>query len=289
MLKLLRANFAKLLKSATFWIFFGAYVLYSILVIIFTTPNPGDFLPETYIRSLSIGTLVLGYGIAAPVPALVVAITCAVIFGSEFQSGIMRNKIIMGHTRSQIYVVNLITAVMISFILVAVYLLIFCILALPLIGNAIGMGNIYLPAKDLSLIFFDGALMLIAYSSIFTLVTMTSKNPTAALIVSVVLVFASFFLMMYFDTAIFNVNEFFYEDAEIFGVHYYKPIPNPKYPGKGVIDFCNFVVDLLPTGRCYRITGSPEELKWQTSLYSLVWIAATSGAGMLVFKKSNIK
>lgn len=280
MLKLLRANFTRLIKSATFWIFFSAYVLYSILTPIITRFFPYD---PTFDSSAKI--LSLGYGmIGLPIPAAVVAFICSVIFGAEFQSGTLKNKIILSYRKSQIYAANLLTTSIISVALIIVYQLFFCVITLPLFGK------ITVPAKNVYLLMLEGTLMILAYSSIFTFITMTSKNQIAALILSLALIIASYFLVILVFDAVLRIPHYIYVDAELFGIPYRKKVPNPELPGKATLDFCRFMLDFLPTGQDLQLTLEREfTFRWQTVLYDIGWICATGGAGMLIFNKTNLK
>lgn len=278
MIRLLRENIARVLKSATFWIFFGAYVLYSIL-----TPIIIRFFPYDPIYHSSMQLLTLCYGvIGIPVPAACVAFICTVVFGSDFLNGTLKNKIIVGHKKSQIYAANLLTTSLIAIALQIVYLLFFCVITLPLFGK------ITAPAKNVILLLTDGTLMILAYSSIFTFITMTSKNALVAMLVSLALIIASYFVTLFVSDAIMNIPTYIEVDAEFWGIPYKKQVPNPDYPSKIEWGLYNFMMDFLPTGQNVRINYL-NEYRWQPTLYSLGWIGATSCVGILIFNKSNIK
>ena len=275
MIKLLRSNFTRLIKSATFWIFFSLYVLYAIL-----TPV---ICHSTEYNATSMEQLSLGYGmIGLPILSAVVAFISTLILGSDFTSGTLRSKIAMGHSRNKIYVANLLTTSVISIALLAVYLILFCAISLPLFGK------ITAPKKNVFLLLLIGTLMILAYSSIFTFVTMTSKNQIAALIISLCLMIASYFIVLFVFDAALSIPPFIYEDAEIFGMHYYKKGRNPKLPSDATLGFCQFMLDFLPTGQCLQLTPG-YECHWQSALYSLFWIVSSGGLGMLIFNKSDIK
>ncbi|MDE7348811.1 MAG: ABC transporter permease [Clostridia bacterium] len=278
MIKLLRANFTRLVKSATFWIFFSAYILYSIL-----TPIIIRFFPHDPVFKSSMEILTLGYGIIGlPIPAAIVAVICSVIFGADFQNGTLKNKIIISYRKSQIYAANLLTTSIISIALIIVYQLFFCVITIPLFGKITD------PTKNVYLLMLEGALMILAYSSIFTFITMTSKNQIAALLISLSLIIASYFLAILVFDAILHIPHYIYVDAEIFGIPYRKAVPNPELPRKATLDFCKFMLDFLPTGQDLQITLN-YVFRWQPMLYNLGWICATSGAGMLIFNKTNLK
>ena len=151
MLKLIRSNFARLLKSATFWIFFGAYALYSILLPIIASINIDA---ETLAIPEQPSLLSLCYGaIGIPIPGIIIAVICCVFFSFDFQNGTLRNKLIIGHSRGQIYIANLLTMCVISLAMGAVYMLFFSCISLPVFGK------IALPTKNTFILLLDGTLM----------------------------------------------------------------------------------------------------------------------------------
>ena len=278
MLRLLRENITRILKSATFWIFFSAYTLYSILM-----PIIVRFFPYDPIYHSSMELLAVGYGvIGLPIPAACVAMICSVNFGLDFYNGTLKNKIVLGYKKSQIYVANLLTTMLIAIALNIVYLFFFCSLTLPLFGK------VNAPASDIVKLLLVELMMLLAYSSIFTFITMTSKNAIVAMLVSLALIIASYFVTLFISDAIMKIPAYIEVDAEFWGIPYKKQVPNPDYPSKVEWGLYNFMMDFLPTGQNVRIAYY-YEYRWQPILYSLGLIGATSGAGMLIFNKSNLK
>ena len=66
--------------------------------------------------------------------------------------------------------------------------------------------------------------------------------------------------------------------------------PNPNLESKPVRDLCQFLLDLFPSGQSMQISREGGYTHgWQMALYSLGLIGATSGAGIAIFNKTNIK
>ena len=271
MTRLLRANLTRLLKSATFWIFFSLYVAYSLIIPIVTqSVFDKDTLAETSTQSI----LALGYGIIGiPIQGILIAITCCIIFGLDFHDRTARNKIILGHSRSQIYIANLLTASIISLAMSVVYLLLFLTISLPLFGK------FTVPAKDIFILLLDGAMMLLAYSSVFTFISMTSKNPIVALLITIVLFIVTIIIVDFVCTDVLSSEADFIVNGSDLKV---------VYTSKAERGFCKFLLDFLPSGQSYQLANN-NDFRWQMSLYSLVLIGATTGAGMLIFNKTNLK
>lgn len=267
MIKLLRANFARVIKNATFWIFIALYGFYAIFLPIIFKSNPlePDYTDQVF---------AINYGIAGfPLQGAIIAILCSVILGADFHNSTLRNKIIMGHTRNQIYVANLLTTVIISLALNATYMMFFFMISFPLYGN------FTFPAKDLLLLFIDGTFMMFAYSAVYTFTAMICRNPMISLIVSTVLLSLSFILIIGFADIV-NESQYYYEiNGEWIA---------PNMSSKLLRDFSEFMLDFLPSGQSYQLANN-NIVKWQMPLYSLVIIGATTGTGMAIFKKANIK
>ena len=282
MLKLLRSNLARMIKSKIFWIIIAAYALYSILLPLSQEP----YLPYEEGEYSAEELLALNYGVAGfPVQGLLIAILSCVILGADFHNSTIRNKLAVGHTRSQLYIANLLTSATISMALNVVYFLFFFTIIFPLRGGFNGFAT----AQEIILLLVDGTLMMLSYSAIITLIITASKNPTAAIIVSIILLM-SFMLITIpcagtLDEVPYIVGTKFDEETgEIVDKIFY----NLSYPSKAERDFCHFILDCFPTGQSFQLANE-FNIRWQMPLYSLGMIVATSGAGILIFKRSNIK
>ena len=139
--KLLHADLVRLRKSKFFLTCIVAafgFALFLVLLRYFEMkryPNQG---------SGTDGLLTIGI-VYAPI---IIAAFLGIFIGTEYSDGTMRNKLIVGHSRFCIYFANLITAVISSFIIFALYTITIISFGLMLIGK------FSLPADQLIKILF---------------------------------------------------------------------------------------------------------------------------------------
>ncbi|MDE6372076.1 MAG: ABC transporter permease [Clostridia bacterium] len=289
MIKLLRANLLRISKSATFWIFAALYALFPIVIALIEL--------QTYEPISSDKMLSLNYGLEwFPFQGIIIAILCSILFNADFNNGTLRNKLIVGLSRNSIYLANLLTMMIISLALSVIYIILFFAVGMPILGK------FTMSASSIIWMIVDGSLMFMTYSSIMTLIVMTSKNPIASLIISFA-VLALGALICYFMDYIVSIPEVIMTLSEDqFGETIWVQVPNDNVPSQAAKAFCRFITDLLPSGQSFQLSSigythgwtmdmySRGELHyWQMALYSLGMIGTTSGIGLVIFKKSNIK
>lgn len=289
MIKLLRANLLRISKSVTFWIFVALYTLYPIIIALIEI--------QTYEPITSDKMLSLNYGVEFfPMQGVIIALLCSILFNADFSNGTLRNKVIIGLSRSKIYLTNLLTMIIISLGLSVIYIIIFFALGMPLLGKFTSS------ASTIIWMIVDGSLMLIAYSAIMTLIVMTCKNPIASLIISALVITLGALLSYYMDYIVSIPEVITTLSENQFGETIWVQIPNENVPSQAVKAFCRFITDLLPSGQSFQLSsigythGWTMDMYsrgglhyWQMALYSLGIIGATSGIGILIFKKNNIK
>ncbi|MDE7070529.1 MAG: ABC transporter permease [Clostridia bacterium] len=289
MIKLLRANLLRISKSVTFWIFVALYTLYPIIIALIEI--------QTYEPITSDKMLSLNYGVEFfPMQGVIIALLCSILFNADFSNGTLRNKVIIGLSRSKIYLTNLLTMIIISLGLSVIYIIIFFALGMPLLGKFTSS------ASTIIWMIVDGSLVLMAYSAIMTLIVMTCKNPIASLIISALVITLGALLSYYMDYIVSIPEVITTLSENQFGETIWVQIPNENAPSQAVKAFCRFVTDLLPSGQSFQLSspgythGWTMDMYsrgglhyWQMALYSLGIIGATSGIGILIFKKNNIK
>ena len=103
MRRLLRANFARLLKNKLFWIITCAELFLGAL---FPILHYMDNIDEN--SGWNMDSTIFIYALFVP---LMVSLLTALFIGTDYSDGTMRNKLIAGHVRRKIYVANLISNV----------------------------------------------------------------------------------------------------------------------------------------------------------------------------------
>ena len=126
MRRLLRANFARLLKNKLFWILTCAELFLGALFPILHYMNNID---EN--SGWNMDSTIFIYALFVP---LMVSLLTALFIGTDYSDGTMRNKLIAGHVRRKIYAANLISNVQASFMLCVAFMLSHVCVGTPLLG-----------------------------------------------------------------------------------------------------------------------------------------------------------
>lgn len=274
--KLLRSNFSRIWKNIIFWICMGAMFVYAIVYMLNGCRQATMDMSE---YQYSIDNYYFHF-------ALLIGFFCtlfsSMFFGTEFSDGTIRNKIIVGHTRENIYLVSLITTFTATLVIMSVWL-VSALVAVPTLGFwKIGVFRLFL-------FLLISVMFVLAYSAIFTVINMLSSNKALTVLISILL----FLGLLVFASVIYNSLS---EPETVSGVlitqnglEMAEPSPNPNYITGVKREIYSFIVDFLPTGQGIRL--------WQLEitnpvrmLASSLFIAVISTAGgLFAFKKKNIK
>lgn len=128
MSKLLRANFSRLWKSKIFWIgmaFTFGIGLFSSLTQYREMMTIPDHHPH-------IDNILFSNCIFMPVVA---AVFMGLFIGTEYNDGTVRNKLIIGHTRTAVYFSNLIICIAALFMMHLLDIAVVVGIGFPLVGN----------------------------------------------------------------------------------------------------------------------------------------------------------
>lgn len=275
MYRLLSANFSRLRKDKVFWLCMGAMLIYSILYMLngcrqaISMPEYHHSLDHYYFQfAVSLG--------------MFCALFTSMFLGTEYSDGTIRNKIVVGHTRTDIYLANLITVFTATLLMMLVWLA-GALVGIPTLGPW-QMGILGLLINLMIAVLFAAA-----FSSIFTFICMLSTNKAAAVLISILL----FLGLLVFTSILYNkLNEpEMVSGVQITanGLEMSDPAPNPAYISGTTRTIYEFIIDFLPTGQGLRM--------WQLELLhpirmmiSSVFITlfATSG-GAFIFKRKNLR
>lgn len=265
--KLLAANFSRLFKSKLFWLeallmaAYGAY-LYSKNSRYVVTGEPLD---EAFFSFV----IVIG---------IFLAVFCSLFLGTEYSDGTIRNKLVVGHTRSAVYFSNVIVCTAAGFLMCCAYLA---------AASATGIPSYGFFQADIGMVLCNllGCFVLvIAYSSIMTLLSMLNQNKAVVAVVSIIGVLAFIGIAMNLNRAL-QAPEFSVLLTETGS----KMVRDPGYIEGTTRSIYQFFLDFLPTGQAMQLSNMSTLGLWRLPLYSLVLIILTNTAGVLAFRKKNLK
>lgn len=276
MSKLLSANFARLWKNKLFWVlmacmaFMGIYKPISCWKDI--TANGYDATLNNVFFQYAIFILILA------------AVFCSLFIGREYSDGTIRNKVIAGHTRAAIYFSNLIVCAVADVLMCLAFIVPALLVGIPLLG-------FLTPATDVLIGVLCSLAMSVALSSIFNMTAMLIQNKAAVGIICILIAFAMLFGGLEIRTKLsmseFNVTYTTLDNGE----ELREVLPNPRavHGTKRVI--YEFLYDFLPGGQAQQF--EPERAKPEHAallpIYSGIIIILTSGIGVLLFRKKDLK
>lgn len=274
MIKLLDSGFTRLKKSKIFWLL-SMFSIGLALFIIFGQYNQ----MIKYDFKVEIDQIILDY---APIIGIVIAIFISLFFGVEYSDGGIRNKISIGHKRTNIYLSNVIISIITSIFSYLLFIAVVTIIGIPLFGG--------LTMELSKLLMLLGCVMVtvLAYCSIFALLAMLISNKTINAVVSIMLAFG---LIMAALTClnILSSPPTIQQATMVGGETIIDEVPNPKYPSEQKKKIIQTLLDINPAGEMFQIAGRTAPNLSVLPIYSLGIIIVTTGVGLVLFRRKELK
>lgn len=274
---LLTANFARLKKDKFFWLTVIVMTGWGLFAAGMQIYNAMKY---KMAYEITMDSILFGYCWAVGV---VCAVFSSMYIGSDYSDGTVRNKLIVGHKRSSIYLSNLITVLTVMIFSCVLYLISASALGFPFVKE------ITMDFKTAVTLILCSIPMVIAYSAIFTAISMTNQNKAVVAIISIILAFGLFFAatlirsMLEAEPMISTGYEITADGELIMGEY----VPNPHYLTGMKRKLFEFLYDFLPSGQSEQfMSGKYSALM---PVYSLIITVVSTVAGIGIFKKKNIK
>ncbi len=276
MSKLLRADLLRLKKDRTFWCCMIAAIVYAVFMCMTAYHNS-----VKYDADLSMDDCLMKIYLFSGIFA---AVFCSLHIGTEYSDGTMRNKLVVGRTRTAIYLSNAIIAIGVNILFSIVYMAVVCILGIPLLGPA----AVALP--ELVILLAVGTLMIMATTSVCCLLSMLNHNKALVAVISIIGAFALIMLAALITSSL-NAPEF-YEDVVFLdkaGKPVLDSIANPQYVRGTKRAVYQFIADFLPTGQALGLSTMVAENPWWMMGYSLIITAVSNVVGILAFRRKDLQ
>lgn len=299
MRKLLSANFYAMFRSKRFWI--GLFMMAATAVYMVVDINR--------MRRLA-GELDDGVFQSAILLFILLPALGALFINTDYHDGTIRNKLTVGHTRVAVYLSNLLVNCAAGAIYIAAYEIIYLLVGFPFLGGLSRPQAFLIKLGMLSLV-------LLSLTAIFTLLGTLITNRSVLLycaLLGVGLILAAQMLNarlaapeMVDDYG--GVSYTTNEDGTI-TTHYLdkegnpiKPediprVPNPSYVKEPMRSFLRTVNSIQPGGQLAEILedgheepdgSKPQTPYWQLACYALATSLAFTGAGILLFRRKDLK
>lgn len=221
-----------------------------------------------------------------------ISIFVSIFVGIEYADGTIRNKVISGHSRTNIYLSNLAISIIGALIIEIVYIIVIAVIGIPVVGN------VNMNINSFAVILLDVIMIIICYTAIFNFVSIVCSNITLStvvcLVITIIMYICTFLLQPIANSEEFYQTAVINENGEI---EIQKKI-NPNYPGEIKKKICKLILYYIPTGQGMEILeylGSLEIIKEKEMntkllpIYSLSVIILISGVGIYLFNKKELK
>lgn len=275
MRKLLAASFSRLWKEKIFWFVF---LIMSIGSVCFNWIGYNEINnPQIYVEDMIFCML--------PMSGFVFALFISMRLGTEFEEHTIRNKLVVGYNRTQIYFAEYITCMVASIILLGIMLLFATVFGLLL--------SLEFQSGWMEIVFLLFCCVLIAsvFSAMFVSISMNVGAKATSLVVSIVFLFAILLLASFCINALAE-EPMAYSNIVITvenGVEFGDLIENPAYVDGTQRTVYELIADILPTGQTIQMNNLEFERAVRWPVFSLIMLVIATVAGYLPFRKRDIR
>ena len=275
MRKLISADFCRLRRDKVFWIGTLAMLALTVaLMLVYCQEALKDFSEFQY----ALDDSYFNYAIFIGLP---IAVYVSLFLGTEYSDGTIRNKLVVGHTRRDIYLSHLFTNI-VSGLSMLLASLLGGLVGIPFLGTW-KMGKMVLVFLLISVLF------IISYAAIFTLIGILCSNKAIAAVLTILL----FLGLMYFTSYLnYSLREPEMINGLIItqeGVQMGDSSPNPRYLTGIKREIYQFVIDFLPTGQNWQMLELNVLNPVRMIVSSIVLAIVTTLGGIFAFERKDLK
>ena len=281
MSKLLRSDFRRLFRSKLFYL----CLLPTAVTMMFALFNNLQYLEVMENLELPLdnllfmGTTVIGFPIA---------IFTSFFIGTEYSDGTMRNKILVGNSRSSVYLSYLITTSVAALAMLAVGTVFVLFLGIFWMGWFVTSPVILIPQILCCL------LSVIAFNSIIVALAVLVHHKAICAVVCLVIAMLMVNIVAPFLWDKLEAEEpmnpeITYTDTDGV-VHVIPEKPNPKYPTGIKRVLLQFCYDTLPTAQMYQYgyDEMPQNIEL-FPIYSVLFVGIFTTTGICIYKRRDLK
>lgn len=212
------------------------------------------------------------------------AVFCPLFLSSEYGDGALRNKLMVGRTRPQIYLANLAvnclygTAACLAAVVTGL-----CV-GVPLLGWFQNAG----PGKIMLYVLLALATTWVC-AALYTFLSMVVASRGVAITLCILLAFGLILLGQYLYLALSQeevLTALFYTDTGEMAV---SEQPNPAYLTGFARQVYQFFYELTPGGQAYQILGMSAQSPLRLLGYSGLVFVLVTGLGLAIFQKKDVK
>ena len=276
--KLLNSGSRHLIKSKLFWLeilFFAGFSAFIVIAnyspAVQSSENP-IYLDDVFHTLYQIMAF-----------AFVICISMTV--GTEYSDGVIRNKLIVGHTRRNIYFSTLLLHMASSLLMIVIH---------GVVSYGVGyllFGGFHTEFSHLVYIIACSTLANLVFVALFVSISMNGSNKAVTVVVTTVLYIAILYLASFIGARL-SAEEMIYDGIRILSdgtMQLGELVKNPNYISGMTRTVYKFIYDLIPTGQIIQMQSDKFIPCIQFPVLSAVLIVLNITSGYLLFCKKDIK
>lgn len=278
MRKLLNSEIRHILKSKLFWLeilFFAGFSAFIVMVnyspAVQSSENP-IYLDDVFFNFYQM-------------MAFAFAICISMTIGTEYSDGVIRNKLIVGHTRRNIYFSTLLLHTAVSFLMIVLH---------GVVSYGLGFllfGGFQTEFSHLIYIISCSALANLVFVALFISISMNGSNKAVTVVVTIVLYIAILYLTAFIGARL-SAEEMTYDGIKILSdgtMQLGELIKNPNYISGWTRTVYKCIYDIIPTGQIIQMQSDSFVPCVHFPVLSAVLLVLNTAAGFLLFRKKDIK
>ncbi len=217
--------------------------------------------------------------------AFAFAICISMTVGTEYSDGVIRNKLIVGHTRKNIYFSSLLLHMVLSFLMIVLH---------GVVSYGLGtflLGGFQTEFSHLIYIISCSALANLVFVALFISISMNGSNKAVTVVITIVLYIAILYLTTFIGARL-SAEEMTYDGIQILAdgtMQLGELVKNPNYVSGWIRTVYECIYDLIPTGQIIQMQSDKFAPCIHFPVLSVVLIVLNTTAGYLLFCKKDIK
>lgn len=274
---LLSAGFLRLKKDKEFWIDTAGMLIISMALMLINCITALKRTEFGYVYTID-----EFYFDTAPLTALFCAGFISFFVGKEYSDGTIRNKLIVGYTRTQVYMSNFIVSLAVceGFVI------------MQLVGGLVGiplLGAWTIDIKVLVIYIILQFLFTAALNGIFVMLAMLSSNKAVTTAASIILSLVLLLIGSMFYNALQEPEMISGVIMTMDGAKMGEPEPNPAYISGIQRVIYSFITDSLPTSQAIMMANWEIARPLLSAAASVVISLGTIAAGAAAFRRKDLK
>ncbi len=275
--RLFGANLTRLWKNKCFWLCVGGMFVYIVVYMVSRC--------QTALVDMTDGekNLEKYYFQSASVIGLFCAVFSTIFLSREYSDGTVRNKVVAGHTRKNIYLSHLAVTFLASLLMLLVGMAA-ALVGIPVLGVwKMGTGWLFM-------YLLITVMATLAFCAIDTMLNILIQNRAFCAVLTILVFFALLFAASKLEERLSAPETVFQNILVVDGeVVFGDPIPNPRYVDGGKRDIMDFAVDFLPAGQVCRVANLKVAAPVRMLVSSLFLTVFLTRFGIYLFERKDLR